>query len=64
MRRAVSLVLVIVAIAAATWLGYHDRHSGNQDQRASSPVQMSLSGVTGVFRGGLKPLSYGGRLMP
>ena len=64
MRRVLSLVLVAVAIAGALWLGRHDRSAGRPESNASSPVQSTLSGVTDAFRGGIKPLSYSGPLMP
>jgi lipopolysaccharide export system protein LptC len=37
-RRIVSLVLVVVAICAAFWLGYHDRHGDRQAPRASAAM--------------------------
>jgi hypothetical protein len=37
-RRIVSLVLVVVAIATAFWLGYHDRHGDRQASRPSAAV--------------------------
>jgi len=64
MRRVVSLVLVIVAIAGAVWLGHRDRNAARPESNASSPVQSTLAGVTAAFRGSVKPLSYGGPLMP